>query len=598
MQWWSPEALYQNFQGTDAEFVRVSLPAPSQECLRYRVSPGERCSENFEDRVGDPRGVCDESVRPLSKLVISRLQRILDDDSIPEAIRSPAYEALSMFSFSELQLDEIFALWKDLKDPRDAVCTWAAENLDLYLKQFVPYQYPRVYQNGDEMGVLSSVSISLGSATVLLVLWVACLVYRHQKESAIRLAQVEFLALLLVGSFFTASSSILAGSPATDGTCVAEMWFVDMGYTLGLVPLTVKIGAVHRIIAASERHQRLNIPRSRLFGYVALICALTIVFLMLCTLIDPPQKTASYTLTEDTVESGETIVEKQHFCDTDSSVWRLIPILWYMVLLFISSVIAFQVRNIRSDFSESRSLPMLIYSHFIFAVLRLITYADVVDGDDFTMRQLRSLIVSSDTLAAIAIYFMPKIVDTFRGKEQQTQILGEQPVETRKGYEQSSAVLKSSLSPQKQPSPHAREGPLVSEREGGVIACLSSPPISDLSKAIEDLSSTGSIGDSIAYGPNIVLPGTALTMATEKTSRQSSPTTSSTRITPLYRDTTIVDDSVVDKNQGDPELANIDGSKKDDDMKPLVSSLQEQVLEQQETIALLRKQLRNAEEKH
>jgi hypothetical protein len=117
MQWWTPEQLYQTFRGTDAEFVRVVLPSPTQECIEHRLKPGDRCSDDFATRVGDAKGVCDEAVRPLQKLILARLYEDLNDPSIPEAIRSPAHDVLRLFSVSELQLDEIFRYWTEMGDP-------------------------------------------------------------------------------------------------------------------------------------------------------------------------------------------------------------------------------------------------------------------------------------------------------------------------------------------------------------------------------------------------------------------------------------------------------------------------------------------------
>ena len=240
IQWWSPDTLYQTFQGTDAEFVRVSMPSPTQECLRNRIWPGDRCSANFTDRVGNPEGVCDESVRPLQKLILARLGRDLNDPSIPEAIKSPAHDVLRLFHFSELQLDEIFRLWREFGNPREAVCTWASENMELYLQAFVPAQYPRIHQDAKETGALPYASVAFGGGVALVILLVAFIVYKNKEKHAFRIAQVEFLSLLLVGSFLVAMSAIIGGTEATNGSCVSEIWLLDLGYTLGLVPLMVR----------------------------------------------------------------------------------------------------------------------------------------------------------------------------------------------------------------------------------------------------------------------------------------------------------------------------------------------------------------------
>lgn len=124
--WWTPEPLYQSFQGTDSELIRVTLPAPTQECQRARTSTLDRCSENWSERIGlDPAGACDDSAKPLEKIISTGLYDMVFDPSIPDAIRSPAYEVLRAFQLSELQMAEMFDYWKREKsDLRGAICSW------------------------------------------------------------------------------------------------------------------------------------------------------------------------------------------------------------------------------------------------------------------------------------------------------------------------------------------------------------------------------------------------------------------------------------------------------------------------------------------
>ena len=135
--------MYLSFQGTDAEFIKVARPTPTQECIESRVSSEDRCNEDFEARVGAPEGVCDEPSRYILKVITGSLYDVIYDPSVPEAIRSPAYDVLDLFRISELQLGELFNYWYTKPTPRDAVCQWAVENIE-YLRTFVPRSYPRV----------------------------------------------------------------------------------------------------------------------------------------------------------------------------------------------------------------------------------------------------------------------------------------------------------------------------------------------------------------------------------------------------------------------------------------------------------------------
>ena len=92
MHWWQPEALYQLFIGSDAEFQKVDLPAATLKCLQSRVDiDSVRCSGDFAGEQGSPEGACDDPDQALMKLISAGLYEVINDPSIPEARRSPAY---------------------------------------------------------------------------------------------------------------------------------------------------------------------------------------------------------------------------------------------------------------------------------------------------------------------------------------------------------------------------------------------------------------------------------------------------------------------------------------------------------------------------
>lgn len=90
---------------------------------------GKRCGDNFDERVGSPEGACDALSETLQKVMGLGLWEAMEDESFPEELRSPAYNALSNYQMSELQLGDIFENWKEVGidhwgyDPREAVST-------------------------------------------------------------------------------------------------------------------------------------------------------------------------------------------------------------------------------------------------------------------------------------------------------------------------------------------------------------------------------------------------------------------------------------------------------------------------------------------
>jgi hypothetical protein len=80
-------------------------------------------------------------------------------------------------------------------------------------------------------------------------------------------------------------------------------------------------------------------------------------------------------LTDDANVPGNTIVFVCYDCHSVLSVWGFISLVVQGLLLFVASMLAFQMRNLCHDLNKSRSLATLIYSHFIFWVLQLVLFA-------------------------------------------------------------------------------------------------------------------------------------------------------------------------------------------------------------------------------
>ena len=427
MMWWSPEIMKQQFQGTDAEFIRVALPAASLECLENRMFPGDRCLPDLEKRVGNPLGICGDPVRPLKKLVARGLYDTVYSPQVPDALRSPAHEAVSTFTVTDLQLDQIFSNLETAASPREAVCefaatTWAGSSL---LRSNIPLTYPRIIKEDEPDMPLVYGSTILAGTTVLLVIWIAAMVYHDRKKRVMVYAQVEFLYLLLLGSVAGGLGALAKGLPASNTSCIAQAWLIDIGYALELVPLIVKVAAINKLMTAANRLRHVKTSRSSLFGAVACVMFCIILFLVVWTIVDPPRKIAEYDLSdvpprelapEEDVDASESLeswlaeveVRKFFYCDSESNVWRIVSVGWNLVLLLCASVLAFQSRNVRSQFNESRSLAMLIYSHFVFVLLRTTVYFFLPSIDRSTLAKYESLILSCDTIALIVIYFFPK----------------------------------------------------------------------------------------------------------------------------------------------------------------------------------------------
>ena len=410
MSWWSPDPLYQSYLGTTAEFSRVTLPPPTQLCIENRVGPEDRCSNDSHIRWGSPKGSCDETPTLLGKVVIRSLYAAVYDPAIPEGLRSPSYDVLSLFTIDGLQLGEIFDFWRTSGSPREAVCSWVVDHID-FVRESIPRSYPRIMTNRANLPLMYASTI-FGGVASFVVAMTGVFVYRQRTRRVMVYAQVEFLYLLLSGLLFISLGAVVAGIPPSFDACIADIWLINFGYTIELVPLIVKVAAINRLFHAAQQMRRVVLRRAYLFSTVAMISTIVVIFLALWTGLDPPYIMAEYTLTDVVSMQNETFVYVEYYCSSDSSVWNYVSVAWNGLMLLTATVLAFQTRKLRQDFNESQTLAIMIYSHSVFVVLRLITFFLNSELSKADLTRYRSLIYSLDTIATIVIYFLPKFFGT------------------------------------------------------------------------------------------------------------------------------------------------------------------------------------------
>jgi hypothetical protein len=128
--WWRPEALYQQFLGTDFELQNIVFPPTNHRCVNNRANVVVRCGEDDALRVGNELGVCDVPPIPNYKIISSSLHKLINNPDTPVALRSPAYDVVKEYTIDGFILGQIFEYWlrpnvdKFGFDPRDAVCRW------------------------------------------------------------------------------------------------------------------------------------------------------------------------------------------------------------------------------------------------------------------------------------------------------------------------------------------------------------------------------------------------------------------------------------------------------------------------------------------
>jgi len=234
-------------------------------------------------------------------------------------------------------------------------------------------------------------------------------------------AWVTFVYVVLLGMLMVGSGSILVAFEPTNAVWVGQSWFITLGYTLELVPLLAKILAINQVVAATHQRKQARVHmRSRSLWVVGVV-VVVIGFLTIWTTVDPTQRHEGRHLKEvgDVMEVVTTVV-----CASDSTSWGLVVLCWNGILVLCATVLAFQSRKVKGEFNDFKSLRMMIYSHFMFALLRVIMFgvsANQISLDEgervgsrainpSTLATANSLLLSLDVITAVTKYVVPKLV--------------------------------------------------------------------------------------------------------------------------------------------------------------------------------------------
>lgn len=277
-------------------------------------------------------------------------------------------------------------------------------------RRLIPPTFPRKIEER-KSSVFQIVALVFGAIAVVTTILFMIRTYLHRKNLVFVYAQVQFVFLLLFGLLLVSLSAITTALPPTNGSCIASVWLINIGYTFEIVPLIVKIAAINKFRQAAKRMKRIKLSKQYLYGAVALLAGIDILYVIIWTCLDRPEKGDVFTLLAETVTmDGSTTVSYAHDCRSESSLWIFGSIGVQVVLLLCGSLLSFMTRKTKHDINETSTLAFLMYSNFVFTLLRAILVFLRNDIDVTTLNLSLSLLLSADVLASIGIYFFPKFL--------------------------------------------------------------------------------------------------------------------------------------------------------------------------------------------
>lgn len=418
MVWSTPDVTVEKFIGTDAEFTRVSMPPPTQECIDARVPLSDHC----EDRdgginLGAPEGVCDYYPQVLQKIMGNALREITQNPDVPSEFWSPAYDFLGQFKLTNYEMGDVFKLWVDRGEDipygsRDAVCQWVVDNLD-HLSSFIPKTYPRQVEVVDpSKRSLPKVSGVFAGLAVIMTLASLAMTFLKRNTKVIYYTQAEFQNLLLFGMLLVGLGALLLSVPPSDGACSTIWWLINVGWAIQLVLLVKRMQAINQLVTSGKKMQRIRLRQATFYQFTAVAVCAAAAFVLLWQIADPSVKNFEYELTSIKNEEGATIVEAVQYCASDSDVWYIITLGWQAALVFPGSMIALMATRVKEDLNDTKSMANVLYLHTLHVALQALVFGILEDTARADMMGYQSLLISVDTIAVLGVYIIPKFFDS------------------------------------------------------------------------------------------------------------------------------------------------------------------------------------------
>ena len=193
-----------------------------------------------------------------------------------------------------------------------------------------------------------------------------------------------------------------------------------LGYTVGMIPILIKVTAINKLSRDGHRFQRTTIDRKKLRQKLFLTVFSMISYLVIWTVIDRPRYELQYGSYGNVDDFSYRYVNQYDACSSKSVIWETAAFGWEATMLISATVLAFQSREVViDDMNHSRSLAFMVYSHSLFLGMRILTtvlmFVEKIPSSLSLI--IISLLQSFDMVVALCIYIVPMIFEAYQKPE-------------------------------------------------------------------------------------------------------------------------------------------------------------------------------------
>jgi len=282
-----------------------------------------------------------------------------------------------------------------------------------------PLELPPLTVDNNHIGRLAILGYMLFGIIVFLSLGFAIWVYVKKDTRVVRASQPLFLGMICVGVLIMASAIIPLtvddenyGQQSTDIACMSVPWLMSIGFTTTFSALFSKTWRVNKIFHNPSRFSRIKVtPKDVIGPYLALLCV-NVIVLACWTAIAPLVYDRFYHAGTD---SWNRPISSYGLCHSGGDAkggfapYLIIIAVVNVGVLVLANMQAYQARSIRTEFSESKYINIIMASMlqaFVIGFPVILLVWDLPQVYFVVMVCLISVIC----LAVLLFMFVPKVL--------------------------------------------------------------------------------------------------------------------------------------------------------------------------------------------
>jgi len=309
-----------------------------------------------------------------------------------------------------------------------------------------------VYVPDEERNYITTVRF-IGLALMVIILaasmgataWVAW----KRNAKVVNASQPFFLGLICLGTLIMGSSIIpmgiddsIASQRGCSTACMATPWLLAIGFSVSFAALFSKIWRLNILMKSGARLRKIEVTIKDVLSPFAVLLVLNVVFLLVCTLVDP-----LYWERVDLGRTGAGEVESYDRCvsfGTASTVMLWLIVAVNITAMILANVQAYQTHHLSVAYNESKFIGLSIVS-ILQASLIGLPLLFLSNTNPTARYVVRVILVFVVCISILGFIFVPKMLRSKSAADnERTSITGSNRWQTWQPRIQRSSVLRAS----------------------------------------------------------------------------------------------------------------------------------------------------------